>query len=273
MRTETNEKDISVEEVKADERESGSFSRNKTRAIIFIIISAVVFAVLLAADQLTKYFAVEYLEVGASEQIIAGALYFTLTYNSGMAFGFLSGTTAGMVVVTVFTVIIMVGMVAVFIKTGLKRGGLKIILAVVEAGAIGNFIDRIMMFSGNLSGVRDFLDISNIKFFGSLNFGICNVADFAVSLGGVALVIYMIVYIVADDGKKKKEEPLPPETADKNAILTQDYSERDVSTLEEVDADNLGDAHDAKEQNGAQGEENKEEQREDSADLGGEKNG
>jgi len=233
MRTDTVEKNISAEEGKL--KNKAPVGKNK-RAIMFIIISAVVFCVFLVADLVTKSLAVEYLELGISKQIIPGVLYFTLTYNSGMAFGIFSGTTAGMIVVTIFTVVVMAAIVVVFIKTGKSRGALKIILAVIEAGAIGNFVDRIMMFSGNLSGVRDFLDISSVKFFGKFNFGICNLADFWVSLGGVALVIYMIYFIATEDkDKKEKAEAVPPEKVDKDAILAEDYKEKDVSDLEEVE--------------------------------------
>ncbi len=65
---------------------------------------------------------------------------------------------------------------------------MKILLCIIEAGAIGNLVDRVMMLAGVLPGVRDFVDVS---FFG---FGVCNFADFYVSFGGVILLIYLFFF-------------------------------------------------------------------------------
>lgn len=216
-------------------KENKETKEKKSGSPAGIIIGVIIFALLLTADLVTKFLAVKYLTLGESIRVIPKVLSWTLTYNSGMAFGFLSGTTVGMVIITAFTVIIMAGIAVAFVKTGLSRPGLKIILAIVEAGAVGNLVDRIMMFTGQISGVRDFIDISSVNFFsfinGGFNFGICNVADFAVTLGGAALVIYMIFFFATDGGKEEEESsPL----TDRENIFLGEYSEKDVSSLEEV---------------------------------------
>lgn len=222
----------------SDENIGGDSAAKKKKGwygVSAIIVGALLFAVLLAVDLVTKYLATEYLKEGESKQVIPRVLYFTLTYNKGIAFGFLSNTEAAMVVVTALTVIIMIGVAVVFIKTGKRRGGLKIILAFIEAGAVGNLVDRIMMFSGNLKGVRDFLDISRVQLFsfinGGFNFGICNPADFYVTLAGVALFIYVIAFFITD-GKESAQSASPK--AERAAILTEGYAETDVSALEET---------------------------------------
>jgi len=233
MKTKNLKAEASAKEKKDNKK--GKEGANKKPSIVGLIISVAVFAFLIAADQVSKYCATEYLTFGRSIEVIPGFFSLTLTYNKGMAFGMLNDSTAGMIAVTVFTVIIMAAIVVTFIKTGLSRPGLKIILSVIEAGAIGNLVDRILMFTGKIEGVRDFLDISDFNLFsfinGGFNFGICNVADFCVTLGGVAIVVYMIVYLATDNGDKK--EDISPETT-REEIYKGEYVEKDVSSLEEI---------------------------------------
>ena len=69
----------------------------------------------------------------------------------------------------------------------------KISIALVFGGAIGNLIDRIA-----LGGVRDFI------YFKSINFAIFNIADAAVTIGGVLLIIGIIVEMIKTFSKKEK---------------------------------------------------------------------
>lgn len=230
MKTETEP----AEKVSATENEKGK-TKNKKNSPVGIIVSALLFALLLAVDLVGKHCAVKYLTVGKSVEVIKGVFSLTLIYNKGMAFGLLSDTLAGMIIVTAVTVIIMAFIIVAYVKTGFSRTGLKVILAVIEAGAVGNLVDRVLMFTGNLTGVRDFLDISSLQFFsfinGGFNFGICNPADFCVTLGGVALVIYLIFAIGSDS--EKEDDGLSP-AADRSEIFKEEYVEKDVSSLEEI---------------------------------------
>lgn len=228
MKTENKPAEASpAQKTKNDKRKNGS--------LIWIIISAAIFAILLAVDLVGKHYAVKYLTLGKSVEVIKGVFSLTLVYNKGMAFGFLDDTVAGMVVVTAVTVVLMAVIVIAYVKTGLSRPGLKIILCVIEAGAVGNLVDRILMFTGNLEGVRDFLDISSVQLFsfinGGFNFGICNPADFCVSLGCVALIVYMI-YRIATEPEKDEDEVSP--AAERSEIYRSEYVEKDVSSLEEI---------------------------------------
>ena len=63
---------------------------------------------------------------------------------------------------------------------------MRICLAVVEAGALGNIIDRFC-----LGYVRDFVDVD------PLGFGICNIADFFIT-GGIVAVLVCILFIGKD---------------------------------------------------------------------------
>ena len=67
-----------------------------------------------------------------------------------------------------------------------KNLPVRICLAVVEAGALGNIIDRFC-----LGYVRDFVDVQPV------GFGICNIADFFIT-GGVVAVVICILFIGKD---------------------------------------------------------------------------
>ena len=67
-----------------------------------------------------------------------------------------------------------------------KNLPVRICLAVVEAGALGNMIDRFV-----LGYVRDFIDVRPI------GFNICNIADIFIT-GGIVAVLVCVLFIGKD---------------------------------------------------------------------------
>ena len=93
---------------------------------------------------------------------------------------------------------LIVALAALFFTVFKRNTPARITLAVIEAGAIGNLIDRLA-----LGYVRDMVDVS------PLGFGVCNFADFFITFGGVALLI--IIAFIGKDAlfpltKKWREE-------------------------------------------------------------------
>lgn len=118
--------------------------------------------------------------------------------NKGFAFGMGSDTPWLMVLVTIFTVVMIVGIGVLFFTVFKKNTPARMTLAVIEAGALGNLVDRLC-----LGYVRDFVDVRPI------GFGICNFADFYITFGAVALLV-IILFIGPDAivplGKWRKQE-------------------------------------------------------------------
>ncbi len=173
----------------------------KKRETIVALISLVVFGVLLAVDLVTKGWAQR---ASGDEDgtflftFIPGLISFRYVKNTGMAFSWLEDNEAAMTVVTIFTVVLIVALVALFFTVFKRNTPARITLAVIEAGAIGNLIDRLA-----LGYVRDMVDVS------PLGFGVCNFADFFITFGGVALLI--IIAFIGKDAlfpltKKWREE-------------------------------------------------------------------
>ena len=161
----------------------------KKRETIVALISLVVFGVLLAIDLVTKGWAQR---ASGDEDgtflftFIPGLISFRYVKNTGMAFSWLEDNEAAMTVVTVFTGVLIVALAALFFTVFKRNTPARITLAVIEAGAIGNLIDRLA-----LGYVRDMVDVS------PLGFGVCNFADFFITFGGVALLI-IIAFIGKD---------------------------------------------------------------------------
>lgn len=158
----------------------------------------IIFAVLFA-DQLSKALIFAFNVEGLT--IIPGLLALDKTMNTGMAFGMLGDKEWAIPVFIAVTSVAMVVFLVLLVRQT-EPPLMRTALALILCGALGNFIDRVV-----LEGVRDFiaLSVGNISF---LNFN-CNVADIAITAGAVMLILDLL-FIDEDAifrfGKKDKEK-------------------------------------------------------------------
>lgn len=169
--------------------------------IIFIIVTAIV----IFLDQLTKVLIVD----GSVDVVIIDKLLkFTPCYNSGAAFSFLAGKSWSQVFFIILTFIVCLALVGWVLHSfvEMKRKGTKqsnwfmVALSMILGGAIGNLIDRLMFHE-----VRDFV---NVFYETEIFPAIFNVADIALVIGTIMLLIYFL-FIDKDaifKGKKKETE-------------------------------------------------------------------
>jgi signal peptidase II len=131
-------------------------------------------------DQLTKHWAVAELSDGHTIHVI-WTLQLNLAFNSGMAFSRASGF--GPLIAVVATVVV------VWLLASLRRGNTWLGafgMGCVIGGAAGNLIDRIFRGEAWLRGsVVDFIDFQWFPIF--------NVADIAINVGAVALILNAIL--------------------------------------------------------------------------------
>ncbi|MDE6597512.1 MAG: signal peptidase II [Clostridia bacterium] len=99
--------------------------------------------------------------------------------NPGCAFSFLADSSWGQSFLIAMTFIMLAVLIALFIFLPERFTLLKVAIALVAAGAIGNLIDRIAYRE-----VRDFVEI---KMFGNMTS--CNFADFWIVFGTIIAVI------------------------------------------------------------------------------------
>jgi signal peptidase II len=137
-------------------------------------------AAVLAVDQLTKWWAVETLDTRTIDLVWTLRLHLTINYGS--AFSVAPGRGA---VISVLALVV----VAILLRSGryATKPAMAVAIGLVSGGALGNLIDRAFRAGDGLlgGGVVDFIDLQWWPVF--------NVADMAVTTGGVILVLGSLV--------------------------------------------------------------------------------
>ena len=146
----------------------------------FII--GLIFASSILVDQLTKSWAVNVLKDGSSIKVIGNFLRFTYAENRGAAFSILQNQRWFFIVITIVMLIVLA---YIFFRTKNINKLSRLSIAMIAGGAIGNFIDRLM-----LGYVIDFIDVRFGSFY---NFPIFNIADSFVVCGTI-LMIFLILF-------------------------------------------------------------------------------
>jgi len=135
----------------------------------------------IALDQITKSWAVNTLKDGSSIKIIGNFLRFTYAENRGAAFSILQNQRWFFIVVTVAMLIVLA---FIYFRTKNLNKLSKLSIAMIAGGAIGNFIDRLI-----LGYVVDFIDVRFGNFY---NFPIFNIADSFVVCGTILMIILIL---------------------------------------------------------------------------------
>ena len=156
------------------------------------MLTFIVCAVLVAADQITKYLAAVRLKGLESTAVIKG--FFSLTYveNRGAAFGMMNGARWLFIAVTAAVVAVAV---TYLVKTANQKGNrfMRSCVIMIISGAIGNVIDRAVR-----GYVVDFLDFNILGY----DFPVFNVADILVVCG----TLLLCACVLMSDKTEKKEK-------------------------------------------------------------------
>ena len=160
------------------------------------IIAAIVSALILVADQITKYIVTVNMTLGESRPFLKGLIDFVYIYNEGGAWGFLSGYQW---ILLTITAIIIIVFITVLVKYGMTDKLLFWSVSLVLSGGLGNMIDRI--FRGGK--VVDFLHFEFMP-----DFPVFNVADCGVVIGTGLLIAYFIIGTIKENKMKKAENTL-----------------------------------------------------------------
>ncbi|HEY9187809.1 MAG TPA: signal peptidase II [Bacteroidota bacterium] len=137
------------------------------------------------------------MELNTTFEVIDDFVRFTFVENPGMAFGLDFG---GKLFFSIFSIIASIGILYYLYKVRFDKLLLRIPLALILGGAIGNLIDRV--FYGVLYGdaplfygkVVDFIDMKffRMEFFGYrlTRWPVFNVSDIAVTVGVLILLLF-----------------------------------------------------------------------------------
>ncbi len=138
-------------------------------------------AVVVAADQLAKHWAVS--SLGAAPRHVWWTLRWNLSFNRGMAFS--TGQGAGVLIG-----VVALGVVAAIVVSMLRAPSVprpvSVAAGLVAGGALGNVIDRLFRGAGWLRGsVVDFIDLQWFPIF--------NLADAAINVGAATYLVWAVV--------------------------------------------------------------------------------
>ena len=149
----------------------------------YIVISIIV----VVCDQLSKIAAKSLLELHQPYAVMP-SINFTLAYNKGAAFSLFANAggwqTIFFTVIALIAAIIIIRMLKALTKDQFQQG---LGLAFILGGAIGNLIDRVLF-----SKVTDFIDV----YYGLWHFATFNIADMAISIGAVLVILDAIGWIL-----------------------------------------------------------------------------
>ncbi len=174
----------------------------------FIIFEVVFFALLLAADLVSKHYVVPFLiEKDLYYPLIKDILSLKLSFNDGAGFSILSGKTNLLIAFTaVAMVLIFAFLVFLHFKKAHKAPKERFLICsivMILSGGIGNLYDRIA--NGGL--VRDFIEYTFCETWFGKPFAICNLADVWLTLG----MVFIIIYVLFMYREKKVVEPIEPQ--------------------------------------------------------------
>jgi signal peptidase II len=135
-------------------------------------------ALIVAADQLAKYAAVQ--NLGLNQPIAVTPFFnLVLTYNSGAAFSFLSDAAGWQRGLFIAIALAASAWIVSLLRKYPHQSLFALALSLVLAGAVGNVIDRIL-----IGAVIDFLDFHALGY----HWPAFNVADSAITCGAALLI-------------------------------------------------------------------------------------
>ena len=142
--------------------------------------AVIILIVLIAADQLLKWWTVSHLALGESAPLIPGVIQLTRLHNTGAAWSSFSGETALLTAVTLVKKIVR------------HRLGVTACLLIL-GGGLGNMIDRVAR-----GYVVDMFDLQLFRY------PIFNLADCFVVVGAILGAVYYLFLYEKYDAKKKE---------------------------------------------------------------------
>lgn len=159
---------------------------NKKKTL-FYLFDFIVFAVLIALDQFSKFLAVKNLKDHSDYIIFSNVFQLHYLENRGAAFGMLKNQKIFFVFVAIVIVTVIIYIIAKLPLTKHYQLG-NWLLVVIAGGAVGNMIDRI-----SYNYVVDFF------YFSLINFPVFNVADIYVTVGTAILILSILFYYKEED--------------------------------------------------------------------------
>jgi lipoprotein signal peptidase len=138
----------------------------------------------LAADQASKWWVLEVLDLPAVRQIVLlPVLNLTMVWNNGVTFGLLNGLGSWGHIVLAAVALGVVAALGVWLRRA-ESALVAAALGAIAGGAVGNVIDRL-----RFGAVVDFIHAHVASPWGDVSWYVFNVADAAIVCGVAALLL------------------------------------------------------------------------------------
>ncbi len=160
---------------------------------------AAIAGAVIVLDVISKVVVVATIQPNQPVRVLGGLVYLSLIRNPGAAFSMATGMTWLLALIAIGVVVVIIRM-----APRLRSTPWAISLGLVLGGAIGNLIDRIFRAPGFLQGhVVDFVSVfgPNAEYF-----PVFNVADSAITIGGISLVITALLGIDFDGTRTRSRK-------------------------------------------------------------------
>ena len=158
--------------------------------MIVSFLSLLAAVLLVAVDQLIKWWATEVLQPMGAMTLLPGVVELRYYLNDGMAFSMLSGRQGLLIAVTS---IVLIGVLFMLVRRKMHPME-RVAWTLILGGGVGNLIDRV------LNGVV--VDYVNVLF---VDFAVFNFADMCIAGG----VILLMAWVLRDSFKKEAKEEKP----------------------------------------------------------------
>lgn len=170
---------------------------------VLVVGTGVLAALVLVADQLTKWWAESALTFGGEPiQVLGEFIQLRLVYNSGAALSIATGMTW---LLTIIVVVVVIAILRLIRKLGSR--GWAVSLGLLLGGAVGNLVDRLLRDPGFARGhVVDFIDYAG--------FFVGNVADIAIVVAAVWIAVLSVLGIGVDGRRDGDARRAPSSGAD-----------------------------------------------------------
>lgn len=164
-------------------------------------IIAILAVLVLAADQFTKFLALEHLPLRQSVPVIDGVLEWYLTFNPGAAFSFGEGVT------WVFTIVLAAAATTIVVIAfrGVRSRLWAVALGLLLGGILGNLTDRLLRDPGALQGhVVDFINTPWMWLW--FNPAIYNIADIFIVSMMISVALLVLVGLRLDGTRERRDD-------------------------------------------------------------------
>ena len=150
----------------------------------FFFFKILIILTIFILDRISKIYVINFFDQASFDEIyLLEFLNIYLIWNKGIAFGLMSFDNV--TIYNIITLLIILITLIVFYFSMKNKDITGYFFAMIFAGSLGNLFDRL-----KYSGVPDFIDLH----IGNYHWFIFNVADIAISLGVICLILVELFY-------------------------------------------------------------------------------